>query len=50
MSLLFPADATVIAITASIDSTPKMSRVSEMQVLTIGELSDLPHVLARAAG
>ena len=50
MSLLFPADATVIAITASIDSTPKMSRVSEMQVLTIGGLSDLPHVLARAAG
>lgn len=50
MSLLFPSDATVLSITASLGAHPALSRVAEMQVLTIGALRDLPHVISRANG
>lgn len=47
IELLFPSDATMIAFRIAEGASPALSRVSRMQVATIGELSDLPKVLRR---
>jgi hypothetical protein len=47
---LFPSDTTMLAFRVAEGSAPALKPVTGMLVATIGELSDLPKVLRRAAG
>lgn len=48
ISLLFPSDATVLAITADLGASPALGMVSALRVATVGALGDLAMVLTRA--
>lgn len=49
METLFPIDTTLFGLRVEAGSPPRLSRVSGMTVLAVGELSDLPRLMRRAA-
>lgn len=48
-SVMFPVGVSVVAVVCDIDAAPRLRRITELTVLTIGYLDDLKKSLARSA-
>lgn len=48
MESLFPIDTTVLGIKVAAGSAPRLSAVSGLTIMTVGELADVPKLLRRA--